>query len=135
MMHVKNPELTYKDGQDNIIHLEIDFNKAIQWADENSKRWVFTNSNAGSRYFEDYNDITKLSKLDWNTIDSNNWVGKQDKKQAEFLCEDKFPWNLVERIGVNTMSSYRQVQNILKNSAIKPKLEIMNSWYYECWKD
>jgi hypothetical protein len=130
MMHVNSTELTYQGGQDSIIHLEINFDKAIQWADENSKRWAFTNSNAGSRYFEDTNDISNISKLDWNTINDNYWMGKQDTKQAEFLCEDSFPWELVDRIGVNTMGTYEQVQTLLQSSNVKPKLEIIKSWYY-----
>lgn len=130
MIHTKNYQLTYQGGQDSIIHLEIDFYKAIQWADENTKRWVFTKSNAGSRYFEDTNDISKISELDWDTINNNYWSGKQDTKQAEFLCEHSFPWGLVERIGVNTMSTYQQVQTVLQSSTIKPKVEIIESWYY-----
>ncbi len=130
MMHTKNSQLTYQGGQDSIIHLEIDFYKAIQWADENTKRWVFTKSNAGSRYFEDTNDISKISELDWDTINNNYWRGKQDTKQAEFLCEHSFPWALVERIGVNTMSTYQKVQTVLQSSTIKPEVKIMKNWYY-----
>jgi len=130
MMSVKNVELTYQDGQDNIVHLEIDFNKAVEWANVNTKRWVFTDSNAGSNYFSDTNDIANISKLDWTTINSNYWSSTTDKKQAEFLCEDNFPWELVERIGVNTMGTYQEIQKILNSSNHKPKLEIIHSWYY-----
>jgi hypothetical protein len=38
MMSVKSTELTYQDGQDNIVHLEIDLNKVIGWADSNEIR-------------------------------------------------------------------------------------------------
>jgi hypothetical protein len=130
MIHKNNPELTYQGGQDSIIHLEIDFHKAIQWADDNSKRWAFTDSNAGSYYFQDMNNIVNLDKLDWATINSNDWSSSIDKKQAEFLCEHSFPWGLVKRIGVNTMGTYQQVQTVLQNSNIEPKLEIIKSWYY-----
>lgn len=130
MMSVNSVEVTYQGGQDNIVHVEIDLYKAIAWADANNKKWAFTKSNAGSRYFLDTNDIANISKLDWSTIHSNSWAGKQDTKQAEFLCENNFPWELVERIGVNTMGTYQQVQNILSNSNHKPKLEIINNWYY-----
>jgi len=130
MMSVNSAELTYQGGQDSIIHFEIDLDKAISWADANNKKWAFTNSNAGSYYFEDTNDISNLSKLDWVTINNNFWMGKQDTKQSEFLCEDSFPWELVERIGVNNMTVYQHVLNILNNSTHKPKLEIINSWYY-----
>ena len=130
MMHVRNSELIYQGGQDAIIHLEIDFDKAVQWANKNGKRWAFTYSNAGSRYFEDTNDIRNITKLDWTIINSKSWMGNQDKKQAEFLCEHSFPWALVERIVVNTKDTYRQVETILQSSLTKPNLEIKNSWYY-----
>ena len=57
-MHKHNSQdITYTGGQNNIIHLEIDLHKAIAWAEENNKRWAFTFSNVGSRYFEDSNDL------------------------------------------------------------------------------
>jgi hypothetical protein len=107
MMHRRNsPDITYQGGQDNIIHLEADLMNSIHWAKSNNKRWVFTSSNAGSRYFEDTNNIKNLSKLDWNTINSNYWNHSTDTKQAEFLCEQNFAWELIERIGVNTQVIY-----------------------------
>lgn len=130
MISVNNTELVYQGGQDNIIHLEIDFYKAIAWANANGLRWAFTNSNAGLYYFRDTNDIANISKLDWDTINSNYWSGSIDTKQAEFLCENFLSWELVERIGVNTIGTYQEVQKILNTSIHKPKLEIINSWYY-----
>lgn len=130
MMSTNNSELEYQGGQDDIVHLEIDFNQAVQWANANGKKWAFTNSNAGSYYFEDTNDIANISKLDWDTINSNYWMGHQDTKQAEFLCEHSFPWDLVEKIGVNAQGTYSNVQNILNSTIYKPKLEIIKSWYY-----
>jgi hypothetical protein len=130
MMHMNNPELTYQGGQDSIIHLEIDFYEAIQWADDNNKRWAFTDSNAGSNYFSDTSDITNINVLDWDIINSNYWSSSIDKKQAEFLCEDRFPWELVGRIGVNTEGTYRQVQTVLQSSNVEKRLEIIESWYY-----
>jgi len=130
MMHKGNSsDLNYAGGQDAIVHLEIDLYQAIEWANTHNKRWAFTSSNAGSYYFEDTNNIDNINSLDWNTINSNYWSGSIDKKQAEFLCEYSFPWDLVERIGVNTNGVYQQVQNIL-GSNNKPQLEIINSWYY-----
>jgi len=130
MMSTHNSDLEYQGGQDDIIHLEVDFYQAVEWANANSRRWAFTNSNAGSYYFEDTNDIANISKLDWATINSDYWMGHQDTKQAEFLCKYSFPWDLVERIGVNTQKIYNYVQSILNSTIYKPKLEIIKSWYY-----
>lgn len=57
MLHLiwraNHPELTYRGGQEPIIHLEADLEAAVAWAGENHRRWAFTLSNAGSAYFED----------------------------------------------------------------------------------
>lgn len=130
MMHIKNVELDYKGGQDDIIHLEADLMNSITWANRNNKRWAFTSSNAGSRYFNDYNHLSDLSKLDWNVISSNQWSNARDKKQAEFLCEYSFDWNLIERIGVKNSQIYSQVQSILNTTTHQPNIEIKSDWYY-----
>lgn len=71
MMHMGNsPDITYQGGQDSIIHLEADLMNSIAWANTNGRRWVFTSSNAGSRYFEDTNDIARLN---WNAINARYW--------------------------------------------------------------
>jgi len=130
MMHVKNTELDYKGGQDDIIHLEADLMQSINWANTNSKRWAFTSSNAGSYYFEDTNDLNNLANLDWNAINARNWSGMRENKQAEFLCENNFSWNLVERIGVSNETTYQQVLNIINSSSYKPLVEVKSDWYY-----
>ena len=76
------------------MHLEADGG----WANSNSLRWAFTSSNAGSRYFEDYSDLAQLDKIDWDAVQANNWAGeRKEPKQAEFLIEGSFPWELVSR--------------------------------------
>ena len=53
-------ELSYKGGQDPIIHLEADLRQTVKWAKKNNLRWAFTLSNAGSYYFEDRRDLANL---------------------------------------------------------------------------
>ena len=131
MMHMGNsPDITYQGGQDSIIHLEADLMSSIAWANSNGKRWVFTSSNAGSRYFEDFNDLTYLNQIDWSVINSSKWSHARDKKQAEFLCEHSFEWSLIHRIGVSNQTVYQQVLNIINSSYHKPYVEVKNDWYY-----
>lgn len=131
MVHKSNsPDITYQGGQDNIIHLEADFMSSIAWANSNAKRWAFTFSNAGSRYFEDTNNLSNLSNLKWNAIASKNWSAAREEKQAEFLCEQFFSWELIERIGVKSLQIYSQAQSVLSSSAHRPKVEIKSDWYY-----
>ena len=130
MMSVNSCNMEYQGGQDNIIHLEADLISSIAWANTNFRRWVFTSSNAGSRYFQDTNDISNLSRLNWNAINGRYWNDVVEEKQAEFLCEHSFDWSLIERIGVSNQTVYQQVLNIINSSYHKPYVEVKNDWYY-----
>ncbi|MCT7636406.1 type II toxin-antitoxin system toxin DNA ADP-ribosyl transferase DarT [Aliarcobacter butzleri] len=130
MMSVNSCNMEYQGGQDNIIHLEADFMNSIYWANSNGKRWVFTSSNAGSRYFQDTNNIANLSQLNWNAINARYWNDVVEEKQAEFLCEHSFEWSLIHRIGVSNQTVYQQVLNIINSSYHKPYVEVKNDWYY-----
>ncbi len=125
-----NDELTYKGGQDPIIHLQADLNATVQWAQQQRHRWAFTLSNAGSRFFEDRNDLAQLHELDWQAISSRQWQNCKEGKQAEFLIERSFPWHLVEEIVVKSPIIYKQVVNTLQIAAHRPPVTINPSWYY-----
>ena len=137
IIHQANhPELSYTGGQDPVIHLEFDLHAAVEWADGNNRRWVFTSSRAASGYFEDYSDLARLDKIDWEAVQARRWSGDgipssvKEGKQAEFLLEKNIPWKLVDRIGVCADLTYNQVANTLAKSPHKPKLEIKTDWYY-----
>ena len=131
LIHRANhPELSYRGGQTPIIHLEADLSAAVAWADENGRRWAFTLSNAGAYYFEDRNNLTQLHELDWDAIQARDWQRKKEGKQAEFLIEHSFPWQLVERIGVMNRTIYTQVVHALAGAAHQPPVEVRRDWYY-----
>lgn len=137
LIHQANhPELTYRGGQTPILHLEADLQATVAWAKEKEKRWAFTLSNAGSRYFEDRASLKKLNEVNWDAVRADRWSGKgvdgalKEGKQAEFLVERRFPWQLVERIGVRNQAIYQQVSNLLSGQAHRPRLEIRAEWYY-----
>ncbi len=56
-------ELTYRDGQEPVIHLEADLWQTVDWAEINNQRWAFTLSNAGSGYFEARCDLAQLTDI------------------------------------------------------------------------
>lgn len=43
-----HPELTYRGGQEPIVHLEADLHSVVKWADQQGWRWAFSLSNAGA---------------------------------------------------------------------------------------
>lgn len=129
-------DMTYHEGQSSIIHLEADLHASIAWATKNHKRWAFTLSNAGGRDFEDRNDLAQLNEINWDAIGASQWSGDgiastiKYHKQAEFLMEYSFPWDLVERIGVHSKTIGQQVLDVLNLGDYQPRVEIIPTWYY-----
>ena len=126
-----HPELSYRGGQGPIIHLEADLRETVAWADSNKRRWAFTSSNAASSYFDDFSDLANLDKLDWDAIQAREWSGdRKEPKQAEFLIEYSFPWNMVSRIGVRSRGIGNRVMEALRASDHRPRVRITPDWYY-----
>ena len=130
------PELTYRGGQGPIVHLEADLRQAVAWANERERRWAFTSSNAGSYRFDDYKDLAHLDKINWDAVRTNWWSGSgiedivKESKQAEFLFERSFPWELVSRIGVRSQHIRNQVKSAIEGSTHRPRVKIRQRWYY-----
>lgn len=137
LLHRGNDDgLSYRGGQEPIVHLEGDLHASIRWAEERKRKWAFTLSNAGSNYFDDRASIDRLGEVNWEAVGANRWSGNgvdpsiKEGKQAEFLMEESFPWSLVERIGVSSRSVYSQVAQQLNGQVHHPRLEILREWYY-----
>ena len=133
MMYMGNsPDIKYRGGQASIVHLVVDLHKTVTWTEKKRLRWAFTTSNAGARYFEDYADLRDLERIDWQAVQTNQWSDRdiKEKKQAEFLVERHFPWELVEKIGVYSFSQQEQVRRIIGLQANSPQIKIHPEWYY-----
>ena len=125
-----NPLLEYRGGQVPIIHLEADLRETVAYSDANSMRWAFTSSNAGAYYFDDFSDLSDLNSLDWGAIQATNWRDCQEPKQAEFLVEGSFPWDLVSRIGVRSRRISDRVLSTIQTHKHRPSVVIKPGWYY-----
>lgn len=131
LLHQGNhPDLSYRGGQEPIIHLEADLAQTVAWANQTGVRWAFTLSNAGAYYFEDRADLALLDEIDWTAVESRDWRQCKEGKQAEFLLERWFPWELVSRIGVQSKSIHAQVGRALSVTPTRPRIDIMPDWYY-----
>lgn len=126
----QNPELSYRDGQEPIVHLEADVQEVADWAERDKRRWAFTLSNAGSRYFTDRCKLDQLSEIDWEAVQARIWKNRKERKQAEFLVERSFPWILVQRIGVCSAQTQRQVRQALMTASYQPTVQLKPCWYY-----
>ena len=131
-----HPELAYRGGQGPIIHLEAALRASVTWAQTCRRKWAFTLSNAGSYFFEDRCRLDQLHEINWKAVQANKWSGNgvdtsiKEGKQAEFLMEHRFPWQLIDRIGVYSRPVYQQVINALPNNGHRPRVELRPEWYY-----
>ena len=133
LLHKGNhPDLSYREGQTPIVHLEADLQNVVDWADSRQRPWAFSKTNAGAKYTRFFNKLDILPELNWQAIAATDWRDSMTKeaKQAEFLLYQDFPWAMVERIGVisDTMSS--KVKSLLDAASYKPSLAVQPDWYY-----
>lgn len=128
--------VTYRGGQERIVHLVADLNRVVEWAEENNVRWAFTLSNAASSYFEDRADLGQLHEIDWEAVSASRWSGNgisrsvKEGKQAEFLVERSFPWELFLGIGVHSQVIGEQVTRLIAGHEHRPAIRVKRGWYY-----
>ena len=130
-IHLANhSELSYRGGQVPIVHLEADLRETTAWAEHHGQRWAFTDSNAGSSYFNDWSDLEELGNIDWSAVQARYWQDCKERKQAEFLIEQRFSWNLVQRVGVFSRQVQDHVARSLLASTHRPPVQVRTDWYY-----
>jgi len=127
----QSADIQYRGGQEPILHLEGDLHTIVSWAQERNLKWAFTTSNAGSRYFQDFADLSDLNKLRWDSIHTKYWSGEhKEAKQSEFLLQECLPWCLIERIGVINKAMHSRVTNLITSQTHKPNIDVKRDWYY-----
>lgn len=128
-----NPDLTYRDGQDPIVHLQFDMHAMVSWAESNdNRRWAFSDRNAGAYVVSFFKDLEQLHKVNWPAVKSDDFRSPQIKegKQAEFLVYDFVPWTLVEKIGVIDRKVAGSVTDKLIGAERQPNISIEKTWYF-----
>ena len=127
-----HPDLTYQEGQDPIVHLEADLYRVIEWAHEEGAHWAFSLSNAGARYAEFRATKKQLAELDWDAIVARDFSAPdvKERKQAEFLVHERFPFDLFERIGVRSQEIQQRALQAIEESAAQPRVVVQRKWYF-----
>ena len=127
-----HPELSYRGGQEPIVHLEADLYDAVAWAKSVSRRWAFSLSNAGAMYAEFRSSLADLDQINWDAVTATDFRSREIKegKQAEFLVHGSFPWSLIRRIGVYSYQIRVKVEMALQAARYRPAVEIKRDWYY-----
>jgi hypothetical protein len=133
LLHKGNhPDLAYHGGQRPIVHLQADLHEVLGWAKTERRRWAFSKGNAGARYSDFYSDSALLDTLEWEAIAATDWRDSdvKENKQAEFLVENSFPWELIELIGVIDTAVENQVANIISEAKHQRSVAVKPEWYY-----
>ncbi len=133
LLHRANhEELTYRGGQDPIIHLEADLHSVVAYFDSRGMRWAFSLGNAGAFYQEFRSDMAQLGEIDWQAVSANQWRAPavKEAKQAEFLAHHNFRWALVSRIGVRSVQIKQRIDDILRAAPHRPPVLVLPGWYY-----
>ena len=127
-----HPDLTYKDGQNPIVHLVSSLKDVFAYSEENRVKWAFTATNAGARYTQFYDDLSDLGEISWKAVRASDFRDPEVKegKQAEFLMYDFFPWELIAGICVKNKAVCDKVKAALKLADHKPDVQVKSNWYY-----
>lgn len=127
-----HPEVSYKGGQQPIVHLQADFNAVVQWADSNNIRWAFSSGNAGAYVTTFHSHPSQLGVIDWSAVASTDFRDPKVKegKQAEFLLYDRFPWPLIEKIGTHNGTIASKVKTALSRTGHQPVIAVEPTWYF-----
>jgi len=114
--------------QNQIVHLV----SSMEVATGLGREWAFSNGNAGAYLTDFYADATDLAELDWAIIGSNDWAGefRRDKKAAEFLVADFFPWTAIRAIGCYNSTISQEVARLLQGQTHSPQVRVRTDWYY-----
>jgi len=133
VIHCANhSELTYRGGQEPIVHLEADLHAVVQWAKRTGSLWAFSLSNAGAYYTEFRSRVQELDQLDWPAITATDFrpAEVKERKQAEFLVHGRLPFGLIERVGVRSAAVRSRATGALAGTTHQPPIEVVSEWYF-----
>lgn len=121
-------------NQKNIIYLCIPL---LELAN-NDFQWCFSNGNAAKKITEFYNDLKKLNKIDWHSIESedfriDNADGDKDrirKKHSEFLVKKYVPSDKIKGIAVCSSDIKSSVEEIVNELDMDIKVRVRKTFYF-----
>jgi len=119
----------YLEGEGPVLHLV----SSIEAAVATGRPWFFTDRHADLAYARQLDSLDQLGEVDWTAMPKRQWGGDQElkqRRQAEFLVHDWFPWEAIELIGVVDSAVASRVQAILAGAAHRPRVEVRRDWYY-----
>jgi hypothetical protein len=117
----------YTGGQDSIVHLR----SSVQTAVGLGQPWAFTDRHADVAHALYYDDLARLGEVDWSVMSLKFWNDPpetKEKRQAEFLVHQRFPWQGVLEIGCINQGIAKRVSSLLRGAG--PSVSVRGDWYY-----
>lgn len=133
LLYKKNhPDIHYQGSQQDIIHLQTNVQEVLNWAQQNTTPWAFSDTNAGAKHAKFSKVAQDLALLHWDDIAKRNWANPKVKaaKQAEFLVFKAFPFHLIKTIGIADKRIKPFVTQCLQDTPYQPRISIEPAWYY-----
>ncbi|WP_027381469.1 type II toxin-antitoxin system toxin DNA ADP-ribosyl transferase DarT [Chryseobacterium daeguense] len=99
------------------------------------KKWFFTDGQANDAATTHYNSLSKIDKIDWQSIHQNNFSKSEDfdrarRYQAELLVKDEVPIHIIESINVYDDEAKKYVEKILKENKLEIKVNTNKIYYF-----
>jgi len=125
-------DLNYSEGQQPIVHLEADLRRVAEWADSQQRSWAYSLQNAGARYARFHTGLDDLRLVNWDAVRATDFRVRaiKEAKQAEFLVHERFPWELIETIGVHNDMARQAVTEAISGAKHQPNVVVKSNWYY-----
>jgi hypothetical protein len=128
--------------QADIVHIETTVERAAA-----DGQFVFFDRNATYAYADAFTDLAKLDRVAWDLIleaprldgfckyfndksDPERYVGRREKRMAEFMVHGRLPLDRITRLGVIDKQKAEQVTAILRRGGIDLPVVVMRDWYF-----
>ena len=127
----KSGELTYRGGQDEVLHLVSTVGNAVRALGQ--RPIAFSDGNAATAFSQFSSNLAELeTMIDWRAVNATYWAepAVKERKQAEFLVFESFPWSAVIGIGVKSEVVKAKVEKILAATTEETSVQVLPKWYY-----
>lgn len=116
----------YGAGQENIVHLV----SSVAAATNLGRPWAFSDRHAELAHALHFDDLARLSEVQWEVMHRGKWTDVKEERQAEFLVHEFFAWTAVTAVAVMTPQAASRAQLALRGAAHQPPVTTRPAWYY-----
>jgi ssDNA thymidine ADP-ribosyltransferase, DarT len=123
---------TYTDGQEPVIYMVTTVEKIRQL----ELPFAFTDRHAKTNYADFFDDVAKLTELDWPTLKSSVFSRTEEdpdrpaRKQAEFLVHRFVPLNAILGVGVYSQKWKDDCDDLFEAASLKIRVKVHPGWYF-----